>query len=55
MVKPMVFGDKEAARKFFHRLTQATKDWNRAAPDSEGYNECLRLVRKLVAEAATNA
>jgi V/A-type H+-transporting ATPase subunit A len=33
------FDEKDAARQFFHRLTQATRDWNRLAMDTDEFKE----------------
>jgi V/A-type H+-transporting ATPase subunit A len=52
---PMRFDDKEAARAFFHRLTQTTRDWNRVPMDEDEFSELQTRLETLVAEAAPHA
>ena len=43
------FGDRDAARKFFQRLTQLTRDWNRAAADTDAFRGLEAQLERLVA------
>ncbi len=49
------FEDKAAARRFFHQLTQTTRDWNRAEMDSETFKEIQGRLEQMVAEVTVNA
>jgi V/A-type H+-transporting ATPase subunit A len=49
------FKGKDEARQFFHRLTQATKDWNRLAFETEAFRRQQASVEALVAEASPHA
>jgi V/A-type H+-transporting ATPase subunit A len=49
------FADKDSARAFFQRLTQATKDWNRLAMQTPEFEELERRIGQLLAEVADNA
>ena len=51
----MSFDSKEEARRFFQRLTQITKDWNRAAMDAPGFAELEQRVEGMIAEVADYA
>ena len=51
----MAFENKDAARRFFQRLTQAFKDWNREAMTAPGFKEIESRVEKMVAEVADYA
>ena len=46
----MEFQDKAAARVFFQRLTQTTKDWNRTALDSEEFRNLEQHMAKMIEE-----
>src|SRR6056297_1246459 len=50
--KPPPFEGKDAARRFYQRLTQATKDWNRAEWATPAFDEGRAALRALVAEVA---
>ncbi|MCE9612970.1 MAG: V-type ATP synthase subunit A [Lentisphaerae bacterium] len=50
--KPIGVKDKAAARRLFHQLTQATKDWNRAGMGSTEFRELEEKLDKLVAEVS---
>ncbi|MGQ9662398.1 MAG: V-type ATP synthase subunit A [Kiritimatiellia bacterium] len=52
---PMRFPDKEAARSFFHRLTQLTKDWNRVPMDSEDFKQIEQQLEAMVREVRADA
>ena len=52
---PMRFSDKDGARRFFQRLTQATNDWNRMAFGSTEFAAGERRIEALVAEVAVAA
>ncbi|MCS6770840.1 MAG: V-type ATP synthase subunit A [Kiritimatiellae bacterium] len=47
---PMNFTEKDAARQFFQRLTQVTKDWNRAPMDSPEFSEAETRIEQMTAE-----
>jgi V/A-type H+-transporting ATPase subunit A len=51
----MTFADKEAAREFFHRLTQTTKDWNRIEMHTDEFNNTEEQIRSMVSEVTRNA
>ncbi|MBM4156326.1 MAG: V-type ATP synthase subunit A [Lentisphaerae bacterium] len=51
----MAFESKDAARKFFQHLTQATKDWNRAEQTSEEFGALEARIEKMVAEVTDYA
>jgi V/A-type H+-transporting ATPase subunit A len=51
----MAFADKDAARRFFHKLTQTTKDWNRVPFESEAFKELQARVEQMSAEVAAHA
>jgi V/A-type H+-transporting ATPase subunit A len=48
----MHFEDKDAARGFFQRLTQTTRDWNRVAMDDEEFAETRARLDDMLAEVA---
>ncbi len=47
------FEGKDAARRFYQRLTQATKDWNRCEWDTPAFDEGRDALRALVDEVAS--
>jgi V/A-type H+/Na+-transporting ATPase subunit A len=49
------FAGKDAARRFYQHLTQATKDWNRCAWGGPAFDESRRRLHALVAEARGDA
>ncbi len=51
---PFGFGDKDSARGFFLKLTQATKDWNRVAFDSEEFKNLESQIFSSVKEVSKN-
>jgi V/A-type H+-transporting ATPase subunit A len=51
----MTFGAKDDARKFFQRLTQTTKDWNRAEQASGEFRAIETRIEKMVAEVTDYA
>ena len=51
----MTFDSQDSARRFFQRLTQVAKDWNRAAMESPGFSELEQRIDALVAEVADHA
>lgn len=48
------FNDKDSARGFFLKLTQATKDWNRVAFDSEEFKNLESQIFSSVKEVSKN-
>lgn len=55
MFSKMEFKEKEDARRFFHQITQKTKDWNRIAMDSGEFKDIEQKLLKMVSEVSTNA
>ena len=51
----MHFENKDAARRFFHQLTQTTRDWNRAEFDSDEFKTLQGRLEQMVLEVAANA
>ncbi len=51
----MTFADKDAARSFFQKLTQATIDWNRLAMDSDDFHHQEKRLEQLVADVTDYA
>ncbi len=49
---PMQFEEKDAARRFFQRLIQLAKDWNRAAMDSNDFKQVEQRIDTMIAEVA---
>ncbi len=52
---PMPFERKDAARTFFHQMTQTFRDWNRADMDSDEFRSLERKLTDMVAEARKDA
>jgi len=55
LMTPMKFEGKDAARRFFQRLTQVARDWNRAAWKSEEFQTLEERIEKMRAEVADYA
>jgi V/A-type H+-transporting ATPase subunit A len=51
----LTFADKAAARRFFHQLTQATRDWNRVDMDAPPFGEIETQLKAMVAEVTDRA
>jgi V/A-type H+-transporting ATPase subunit A len=51
----MKFEDKDAARTFFQRLTQTTKDWNRTALDSDEFRSLEQHLDQMIEEVRRDA
>jgi V/A-type H+-transporting ATPase subunit A len=51
----MEFADKDGARTYFQTLTQATRDWNRAAMDDESFAAGEARVTAMLAEVTADA
>jgi V/A-type H+-transporting ATPase subunit A len=51
----MAFKDKDSARRFFHEITQATKDWNRVDMDEEEFTTIQVKLESMVSEVTHNA
>jgi len=49
------FDEKEAARQFFQRLTQVTKDWNRVNQDTPEFKDLEARLVKMVEEVTAYA
>lgn len=52
---PMKFESKDEARRFFQRLTQTTRDWNRVRQDHEEFQAIERRIEQMIAEVADYA
>ena len=53
--RDLVFEDKEAARRFFHQLTQTTRDWNRIDMDDAEFKTLQGSLESMVSEVTANA
>ncbi len=51
----MKFDSKDEARQFFHRLTQATRDWNRIAMESGEFKKQQVRLEAMLAEGSSHA
>ena len=51
----MQFPEKDAARQFFQRLTQLTRDWNRVAQDAPEFKELETRAEQMLAEVTSYA
>lgn len=51
----MQFAEKDAARQFFQRLTQLTRDWNRVAMDGPEFKELESRAEQMLAEVTSYA
>jgi V/A-type H+-transporting ATPase subunit A len=51
----MTFADKAAARRFFHLLTQTTRDWNRIEMDAAEFAAVQTKLQTMVAEVTEHA
>ena len=51
----MTFTAKDAARQFFHRLTQAARDWNRIDQAAPEFQQQQAVVEALLAEVTQHA
>lgn len=49
------FVEKDAARQFFQRLTQLTKDWNRVPQDSSDFKALESRAEQMLAEVTAHA
>jgi len=49
---PMVFDSNDAARTFFHRLTQKVRDWNRVPMEDPAFAAIQHEIESLLKEAA---
>jgi len=52
---PMQFKDKAAARRFFHQLTQTTRDLNRVSMDTDEFKSMEAKLREMVSEVTKSA
>lgn len=50
----MNFSDKDTARRFFHKITQLTKDWNRIEMSTEDFRKLETQLLTLASEAKNN-
>lgn len=53
--RTMTFEDKDTARRFFHELTQQTRDWNRIDMSEDKFNEMQTHLDKMVSEVSNDA
>jgi V/A-type H+-transporting ATPase subunit A len=51
----MRFEDKEKARRFFHQLTQTTRDWNRIDMETEDFKRMQGKLEQMIAEVSNHA
>jgi V/A-type H+-transporting ATPase subunit A len=51
----LAFTEKEDARKFFQRLTQVTKDWNRLPMDGQPFKEMEQHIGEMLTEQVASA
>jgi len=51
----MSFNDKDSARRFFQRLTQTTKDWNRVNQGDADFLQIERQLEQMLAEVSQDA
>jgi len=51
----MHFEDKAAARRFFHGLTQASRDWNRTAMEAEEFAAMQKRIESMLGEVTADA
>lgn len=51
----MKFDSKDAARSFFHKLTQTSKDWNLMKQESDEFKQQEEQIDKMIAEVADYA
>ena len=51
----MEFEDKDAARSYFQTLTQATRDWNRAAMDDDSFAAAQTRIEGMLSEVSPDA
>ena len=49
------FKEKEAARQFFQRLTQVTKDWNRVNQGTPEFKDLEQRIATMLAEVTSHA
>ena len=49
------FENKDSARRWFHQLTQTTRDWNRVEMDTEEFKKLQAGVERMVAEVSRDA
>jgi len=51
----MTFGNKDAARRFFHKMTQSFRDWNRIESGSGEFESARKAIEQLTSEVSANA
>jgi V/A-type H+-transporting ATPase subunit A len=51
----MSFNDKDSARRFFQRLTQTTRDWNRVDQNATDFLQIERQLEQMLAEVSQDA
>ncbi|MBN2301308.1 MAG: V-type ATP synthase subunit A [Lentisphaerae bacterium] len=55
LTTPMKFDDMANARKFFHQLTQKTRDWNMIEMNTDRFKQVQTELEKMAMEVADNA
>jgi V/A-type H+-transporting ATPase subunit A len=55
LAEPMKFTDKAAARRFFHQLTQTTRDWNRTEMEHADFQKIQAQLVKMIKEVTRDA
>jgi V/A-type H+-transporting ATPase subunit A len=51
----MNFGDQAEARRFFHQITQTSKDWNRTEMDSDDFTKTEKKLLDMISEVTKDA
>ncbi len=52
---PLQFPNHEAARRFFHQLTQMTRDWNRQVLNTPEFKEAQHALETMIEESTPDA
>ena len=51
----MNFDDKAVARRFFHQITQVTRDWNRIEMDNDDFKKTEKKLLDMISEVSKDA
>lgn len=52
---PLRFEDRDAARRFFHQLTQTMRDWNYLPEKDAAFGETEQRIRSMISEVTAHA
>lgn len=55
LMTPVIFPDKDVARRWFLQLTSVTKDWNRVTQDSDEFRQLEQRIEKMLSEVRQDA